>query len=560
MNGNFFGTHRRARIFRVAKKSASIGAKIILGLLTCAVLLVFFKATTKAPVAKADSAVYYPSFCLGGWQNPQNASGQTDVSQGDTNPSDYTVDNSAFLASTTASQIFCGYFPVDDQTNAPTKVTLTFNWAMISAQTASAQTNTTQQTTNQTNSTQTTANQTSSNQNSSGGGSLSSSSGLIIATSTGFTVTTSTPASTSSPTVATSSTDTSTNSTTTTQTTSSQPTITPDNSSATTTSTPSTPPPAPTPAPTDDSSDTTSSSSPTSFLYKIIDAFATKALADSSGFSPNAFFDISYSTDGINWVIAGTVSESNFQNYSITVPITSWDDLKKLQVMISTVPTVDAKPDVYLESIALTVNYGSSIIDDVSAGLNDVNNAANTAADAIDNALQQPSAPPAPSVPPPPVLTWVKKVAFGFGSNQTATRKDLPWYPTDFLKSAKHTSSFDARLSLKKSADASSLVVTGVCNSPYFVVLIYRSPDDYINHPASFLYDAANPCASDGTFSFDMATLSLTIPDGTYSLLIGSEGTEGTWIPISPVIPITLQSSMVQVPVTSTNNSTTTTQ
>ncbi len=506
MNGNSDGKTTLAGVLRVARKTASIGAKVVLGLIACAVLLVFFKTSTRAPQVKADSAVYYPSTCLAGWQNPQNASAQSEIPAGDTNPSDFTTNNSAFLASSTAAQIFCGYFPVDSHTNPPSKVTVTFNWAIGSVQAPPIQTSST-------------TSQTSPVQTSSGGdGSLSSSSGLIIATSTGFTVATST-----------------------------------DTSSDPGTTSPTTPAVEDTtPAPTDSSA---SSSAPTSFLYKIIDAFTTKALADSSGFSQNAFFQISYTTDGTNWTPAGTVSQGNFIGYSIVVPVSSWDDLKNLQVKVETLPTVSGKPDVYLESVSLNVNYNGALSDFLSQGVDTVNNAANAAADAI-NAIVQPTVPVTPAPPAPPEMKWIKKMSFDFGANQIATRKDLPWYPSDISKARiKHP--FDARLSLKKNIDASSLVVSGTCDAPNFVVLIYRNVDDYINRPASFLYNAANPCDANGAFSFDISKLTTSIPDGSYYLLVGSEGSAGTWIPISPVVPITINSNAIQVPVT-TDTATTT--
>ena len=254
----------------------------------------------------------------------------------------------------------------------------------------------------------------------------------------------------------------------------------------------------------------------------------------------------------MHWLTSGTVGADNFQNYSMTVPIFSWDDLKALQIRIDALPTVGGKPDIYLESIALNVNYGSSILDDAAAAAAAVNDAANAAADAINTVVQNP--PPAPAPTP---MTWVKKVSFDFNTaSQRSSRKDLPWYPRDFSKTAK-TNSFDAGLSFKKNSATASFVVSGKCDAPDYVVLIYRGPNDYINNPASFLYDAASPCASDGTFSFDIASLSLNIPNGTYDLFVGSEGSEGTWVPISPIVPITINSNLVQVPV---DSSTTTNQ
>lgn len=557
MNGNADGKRKWAGVFRVGRKVASVAGKIILGLAACAVLLVFFKTSTRAPAAKADSAVYYPNTCLGGWQNPQGASGQSDIPAGDTTASDFTINNSAFLASSVASQIFCGYFPVDDHANPPSRVTVTFNWSMgASQQQASSTVNQTSSSAGQFSSSQS-ASQSSQSSSGGSGGSLSSSSGLIIATSTGFVVATSSSDSSASAAASTTPSASSTASVQTivpdpTQSTTTAPASAPAAVAATTTANATAAPvstsaattPAAAPA-TDNSASAASSSAPTSFLYKIIDALTAKALADSSGFSQNPFFQISYTTDGTNWTTAGTVSAGNFAGYSIVIPVSSWDDLKNLEIKIETLPTVASKPDVYLESIALNVSYNGAISDLVSQGVDAVNNAANAAADAI-NAIVQPNTP---AVPPPPVMKWIKKMSFDFSASQIASVKNLPWYPSDFSKNAvKHP--FDAKLSLQKSSDASSLVVSGTCNAPNYVVLIYRGPTDYINSPASFLYNAASPCDGNGKFSFDISKVSVSIPDGSYYLLVGSEGGAGTWVPISPIVPISINSNAVQVPVT----------
>ena len=263
---------------------------------------------------------------------------------------------------------------------------------------------------------------------------------------------------------------------------------------------------------------------------------------------------MSYSTDGVHWLTAGTVGADNFQNYSVTIPVSSWAELEALQVMVSTLPTLNNKPDIYLESMALNINYNGSLIDDAASAAEAVDAAANAAAAAIDTVTQQPVVA---TTPPPTPMTWIKKVSFSFDtSNQKVARRDLPWYPRDFLKQATQRP-INSGVSFQASSSTSSFAVSGTCAAPDYVVLIYRGPDDYINHPASFLYDAANPCQSDGTFSFDVSTLPLNIPDGTYYLFVGSEGNEGTWIPISPIVPITINSNLVQVPV---NSSTTTNQ
>ncbi len=71
---------------------------------------------------KADSSIFYPETCLGGWINPQNAQGeQQTTSNGD--ESQFTKDNSAVLPANTNAEMYCGNFKgTFDTTTKPTKI------------------------------------------------------------------------------------------------------------------------------------------------------------------------------------------------------------------------------------------------------------------------------------------------------------------------------------------------------------------------------------------------------------------------------------------------------
>ncbi len=76
---------------------------------------------------KANIVNFYPETCLGGWENPSNASGQPSVSS-DAQGSDFTRDNSAFLRNRTA-QMFCGDFGGEVPSDSvPRKFTVRFSW------------------------------------------------------------------------------------------------------------------------------------------------------------------------------------------------------------------------------------------------------------------------------------------------------------------------------------------------------------------------------------------------------------------------------------------------
>lgn len=75
-----------------------------------------------SPKGKAESSVFYPDTCLGGWINPQYAQGEQDTtSNGD--ESQFTKHNSAVLPKNTNAEMYCGNFKGKfDQETKPTKI------------------------------------------------------------------------------------------------------------------------------------------------------------------------------------------------------------------------------------------------------------------------------------------------------------------------------------------------------------------------------------------------------------------------------------------------------
>lgn len=87
-------------------------------------VIVIFSIALKG---KASIVNFYPETCLGGWENPSNASGQPSVSS-EAQGSDFTRDNSAFLKNRTA-QLFCGDFGGEvPEDSVPRKFTVRFSW------------------------------------------------------------------------------------------------------------------------------------------------------------------------------------------------------------------------------------------------------------------------------------------------------------------------------------------------------------------------------------------------------------------------------------------------
>ena len=75
-----------------------------------------------SPKGKADSSIFYPDTCLGGWIHPENAQEeQQTASNGD--EAQFTKDNSAILPKNTNAEMYCGNFKGKFDTGTkPTKI------------------------------------------------------------------------------------------------------------------------------------------------------------------------------------------------------------------------------------------------------------------------------------------------------------------------------------------------------------------------------------------------------------------------------------------------------
>ena len=69
------------------------------------------------------------------------------------------------------------------------------------------------------------------------------------------------------------------------------------------------------------------------------------------------FLEVDYTLDGTNWNILGNISRSNWKNNSFDIPLSQWTNLENLQIAVKTLPTFDDPSTVYLDSMAVSVDY-----------------------------------------------------------------------------------------------------------------------------------------------------------------------------------------------------------
>lgn len=70
------------------------------------------------------------------------------------------------------------------------------------------------------------------------------------------------------------------------------------------------------------------------------------------------FIAISYSLDGQEWFVLEKIDANNWPNFTLTLPIKSWDELAKLQISIEGIPTALASvPRTFLDGMLVEAHY-----------------------------------------------------------------------------------------------------------------------------------------------------------------------------------------------------------
>jgi len=472
-----------------------------------AVVLVFgvLRIISK-PLVKAASSRIYPGYCLGGWQNPQNASGEINLEL-NSQSEEFNSNNSAILDEKSASQIFCGYFQIGDQTNPPQRAFLKFLWTMKFSQPPQEilpgieapvfiiepATSTPSQENQQ-------------------------------ATST-------TPAESAVPSS--------------------------ENPPAEIVPQPEAPIQEIAPAP--ESTSTPETSEPQAFFKLLINKVFAQSVSQNQ--TSTGFLEAKYSFDGISWISLGFINSMNYREFSPQIPVNSWDDIRNLQIALFSVPSVDGVPAVFLDGMWIEAEYDQTIIESIQNGTETIVDAVGTAVDAgteaVSNTLEaitekfggseeKTQAENKEISAPEPVQIKDRELVFLPTDERITAKKSLPWFSRENLelfrkKYGGYSGEVSNAPALILSVDKKSLQINGQCSKDYFVILLYKNAEDYLNQPETFIINQAKPCEN-GSFSFDFKDVSSKIPSGDYYLLIAEENKNEPWIPSSAIIPIKIDS------------------
>lgn len=97
-------------------------------MLLSSMVLVMVLGSFISPKGKADSAIFHPHSCLGGWINPGHAEGKPDTTS-NTDEESFTEVNAAILPSNTKADMYCGNFVGEIEKNTkPTKILVSLSW------------------------------------------------------------------------------------------------------------------------------------------------------------------------------------------------------------------------------------------------------------------------------------------------------------------------------------------------------------------------------------------------------------------------------------------------
>ena len=361
--------------FRITWRNIPVFLKKHTGLVAVFLLLIIVGFLVTRPFfIKASVAVFYPTSCLGGWENIHNAEGEPQLSAND-NPALFNEQNSAYL-NNRISQIYCGNFQGTlPQNTQPKKIVLHLSWAVggntppsgLTQSATSGQSST--QTSSSTDSVFIDMNEDFSSSarnaqnpilNATSTTSASSSDAAQAPTSSEPSVETSVPTETPIPTEI----------------------PTPDDQTPAPTEAPviidnpaSNPAPDPAPVETSAPADTSAPApSPTSFMnFLVSKAYAADSSTTVSEMATttampapadDSIFTILYTLDGKTWQSLGTVTQAEISQKDFEIPIDNiqnQSDLTNIQINIQSATTLDQDLTVYLDGMSLDVQYESSV-------------------------------------------------------------------------------------------------------------------------------------------------------------------------------------------------------
>lgn len=262
--------------------------------------------------------------------------------------------------------------------------------------------------------------------------------------------------------------------------------------------------------------------------------------SSSGGDAPSAFFSsfvrkavaqeatdilatVLYSVNDDEWQALGHITQESWQNLEFRIPVgaggvTAVADIPKLRVRIDAgFFSIDNPIEIYLDGMTVEINTDEYQTEE-------------------ERLEQLPEIGEGMGVAPVNVIEQV----LSLDRSVIPTTEVLPWQPVDFRTEYEDTAKDITRSVATIDARTEDIILSGSCKRDYFTVLVFPTPTAYADAPRTALFNSAYPC-DNGLYSYRLTPGLLKLKTGTYYLLVADQPEDGPWVPISALMPFSVE-------------------
>lgn len=123
-----------------------------------------------------------------------------------------------------------------------------------------------------------------------------------------------------------------------------------------------------------------------------------------------------------------------------------------------------------------------------------------------------------------PIVPQENFVVTNLGETTGSAKENIATADPKIFKSPTNFKSFSYDASLGK-----KISLVGTCKDAYYVLLIFKSTDDYRKDPARSYYNTAYPCPATKMVAINVDLKEFNLPTGEYYLFLADQGNTGSW-------------------------------
>jgi hypothetical protein len=234
---------------------------------------------------------------------------------------------------------------------------------------------------------------------------------------------------------------------------------------------------------------------------------------------------VQYSLDGSDWRFLGNVTaDSDWKNLAFDIPVgeggvASVADLPNLRIRIDAgFFSVDSPIEIYFDGVEVEIRTDEYIVpEELIPGLEEL--------DALTEL---------------PTVAMTFNQTFSLARTVIPAEEVLPWMEYDYrIENIEDSEEVSKSVAVENSRN-DGITVSGACKQSYFTVLVFSDPEAYATAPRTALFNSAYPC-DNGAYSYSLVPTTLNLPEGEYYLLVADQPESGPWIPISAIMPFTIE-------------------